>query len=45
MFHLLQYSCYQGVQNYKKEIIYIKVMGEILTLWKLHILKYMFVYL
>jgi hypothetical protein len=44
MFHLLQCSHHQGVQNYKKEIIYIKVMGEILALWELHILKYLFVY-
>jgi len=34
MFHLLQCSHHQGVQNYKKEIIYVKVMGEILGVMK-----------
>ena len=34
MFRLLQHYHQQAVQNYKKEIIYLKVMGEISALWK-----------
>jgi len=32
MFRLLQHYHQQAVQNYKKEIIYLKVMGEISAL-------------
>jgi len=34
MFRLHEHYHQQGVQNYKMEIIYMKVLGEISALWK-----------
>jgi len=46
MFRPPQRSHHQAGQNHKKEIIYIKVMGEILTLQKkLLIYKYTCIYM
>ena len=43
--HIKLHHCshHKGVQNYKNEIIYIKVVSEIVAFQKLHILKFVYI--
>jgi hypothetical protein len=45
MFRLPQRSHYQAAQNHKKEMIYMKTMGEISTLQKITYEKHGLLYL